>query len=75
MNRSNWSWWGYQKLELTPESSGTATFAVYTGTFGYNRLIFGVSPASEQYQHEIAMALADIEGVENVSEDMTMHRP
>ena len=41
----------------------------------YNRLIFGVAPAREQYQHEIAMALAGIEGVENVSEDMTMHRP
>ena len=67
--------WGYQQLELTPESRGTATFAVYTGTFRYNKHIFGVSSASEQYQHETAMALAGIEGVENISDDMTVHRP
>lgn len=50
--------WGYHQLELTPKSIGITTFAVHTGTFRYKRLIFGFSLASEQYQHEIAMALA-----------------
>ena len=29
----------------------------------------------EQYQHEIALALAVIEGVENISEDIVVHGP
>lgn len=38
-----------------------------------DRLIFGVSSASEQYQHEVASALARIEGVENISDDIIVH--
>lgn len=67
--------WGYHQLELTPKSRGIATFAVHTGSFRYKRLIFGVSSASEQYQHEIATALAGIEGVENISDDIIVHAP
>ncbi len=62
--------WGYHQLELTPESHQITTFAVHNGVYRYNRLIFGVSSASEQYQHEIASALAGIEGVENISDDV-----
>ncbi|KAJ8357908.1 hypothetical protein AAFF_G00056420 [Aldrovandia affinis] len=32
-----------------------------------------VSSASEQYQHEVANALAGIEGVENISDDIIVH--
>lgn len=39
------------------------------------RLMFGVSSASEQYQHEVASALAGIEGVENISDDIIIHAP
>ncbi len=67
--------WGYHQLELTPESRGISTFAVHSGTFRYKRLIFGVSSASEQYQHEIASALTGIEGVENISDDIIVHAP
>ncbi len=67
--------WGYHQLELTPESRQITTFAVHNGVYRYKRLIFGVSSASEQYQHEIASALAGIEGVENISDDVIMHTP
>ncbi len=67
--------WGYHQLELTPESCQITTFAVHNGVYRYKRLIFGVSSASEQYQHEIASALAGIEGVENISDDVIVHAP
>ncbi|KAJ8344587.1 hypothetical protein AAFF_G00233460 [Aldrovandia affinis] len=53
--------WGYHQLELTPESREITTFAIHNGVYRYKRLLFGVSSASEQYQHEIAAALAGIE--------------
>ena len=43
--------------------------------FRYKRLLFGVCSASEQYQHEIASALAGIEGVQNISDDIVLHGP
>lgn len=65
--------WGYHQLELTPDSREITTFAVHNGLYRYKRLLFGVSSASEQYQHEIANALAGIEGVENISDDVIIH--
>lgn len=41
----------------------------------YKRLVFGVSSASEQYQHEIATDLAGLEGVENIPDDIIIHAP
>ncbi|KAI2646104.1 Retrovirus-related Pol polyprotein [Labeo rohita] len=67
--------WGYHQLELTPQSRGITTFAVHNGTYRYKRLVFGVSSASEQYQHEVGSALAGIEGVENISDDIIIHAP
>lgn len=46
---------------------------MHNGVYRYKRLIFGVSSASEQYQHEIANALAGIEGVENISDDIIVN--
>ena len=67
--------WGYHQLELTEESRDITTFATHSGLYRYKRLLFGVSSASEQYQHEIAAALAGIEGVENISDDIVIHAP
>ena len=67
--------WGYHQLELTEESRDITTFATHSGLYRYKRLLFGVSSASEQYQHEIAAALAWIEGVENISDDIVIHAP
>ena len=38
-------------------------------------MLFGVCSASEQYQHEIASALAGIKGVENILDDIVVHGP
>lgn len=65
--------WGYHQLELTPASRQITTFATHNGIYRYKRLLFGVSSASEQYQHEIASALAGIEGVDNISDDIIVH--
>ena len=67
--------WGYHQLELTEESRDITTYATHSGLYRYKRLLFGVSSASEQYQHEIAAALAGIEGVENISDDIVIHAP
>ena len=67
--------WGYHQLEWSPESREITTFATPDGLFRYKRLPFGVCSANEQYQHEIASALAGIEGVENVSDGIVVHGP
>ena len=67
--------WGYHQLELTPESRDITTFATHCGLYRYKRLLFGVCSASEQYQHEIASALAGIEGADNISDDIIVHGP
>ena len=67
--------WGYHQLKLGPKSTEITTFATPYGLFRYKHLLFGVCSASEQYQHEIASALAGIEGVENISDDIVVHGP
>ncbi|XP_038059532.1 uncharacterized protein K02A2.6-like [Patiria miniata] len=67
--------WGYHQLELATESRGITTFVTHCGLYQYKRLMFGVSSASEQYQYMIAKALAGLEGVENISDDIIVHGP
>ena len=57
--------WGYHQLELGRESRQITTFVTHKGLYRYKRLLFGVSSASELYQHEISTALAGTEGVDN----------
>ena len=63
---------GVSPVGVEPRIQGT-TFATPDGLFRCKRLLFGVCSASEQYQHEIASALAGIEGAENISEDIVVH--
>ena len=65
--------WGYHQLELDTTSRDITTFATHSGLFRYKRLFFGITSASEQYQHEIANALSGIPGVENISDDLIIH--
>ena len=65
--------WGYYRLELFPESRDIITFATHCGLFRYNRLLFGVNSASEQYKYEIQIVLAGIERQENISDDIIVH--
>lgn len=59
----------YHQLELTLESREITTYAVHNGVYKYKRLIFSVSSAIEQYQHEIAHVLAGID----ISVDIIVH--
>lgn len=67
--------WGYHQLEVSPEYREITTFATPDDLFWYKRFLFGVCSTSEQYQHEIASALAGIEGVENILDDIVVHGP
>ena len=69
--------WGNHQLELSQESRQITTFVrqrAYTD-IECKRLLFGLSSASELYQHEISTALAGIEGVDNISDDIIVHDP
>ena len=67
--------WGYHQLELSRESRQITTFVTHKGLYRYKRLLFGVSSASELYQHEISTALAGIEGVDNICDDIIVYGP
>ena len=60
--------WGYYQLELANDSRRIATFATHDGPYCYKRLLFGMSSASEMYQHEIATVLAGIDGADSISD-------
>ncbi len=49
--------WGYHQIELDEESKGITTFQTHSGLYRYKRLLFGVSSASEIYQHTIQQTL------------------
>ena len=61
---------GYHQLELTPESRDVTTFSTQDGLWRYKRLNFGISAASEIFQHTIAQALTGLDGVKNMSDDI-----
>ena len=64
---------GYHQLELTPESRDATTFCTQDGLWRYKRLNFGVSSASEIFQHAIARALSGIDGVKNMRDDIIVY--
>ena len=64
---------GYHQLELTPESRDATTFSTQDSLWRYKRLNFGVSSASEIFQHAIARALSGIDGVKNMSDDVIVY--
>ena len=69
--------WGNHQLELSQESRQITTIVrhrAYTD-IQCKGLFFGVSSASELYQHEISTPLAGIEGVDNISDDIIVHGP
>ena len=61
---------GYHQIVLAPESRDLTTFATSKGLFRYLRLLFGLSAAAEIYQRVIEQALADIQRVRNISDDI-----
>ena len=62
--------WGFHQLELSEDSRDLTTFATHIGNFRYKRLNFGVTSAPELYQHTIHDLLNDIEGSNNMIDDI-----
>ena len=64
---------GYHQIELAPESRDITTFATHAGLYRYKRLFFGVNSATEQYQYEVQTAIAGLQGVQNISDDIIIY--
>ena len=63
----------YHQLELDEESRYITTFTTHLGLFRYKRLIFGVNAAAEIFQKTIADLIHDIQGAQNLSDDIIIH--
>ena len=64
---------GFHQIELDEESRDITTFAIHEGLFRYKRLSFEVNSAPEKYQQIIRQVVSDIDGVQNVADDLTVH--
>ena len=65
--------WGFHQIELHEDSRDITTFITHEGLFRYKRLSFGVNAAPEKYQHVIRQAIAGVEGVVNIADDLIVH--
>ncbi|CAB3997330.1 Hypothetical predicted protein, partial [Paramuricea clavata] len=63
---------GYHQILLAPESRYITTFRTHKGLHRYVRLNYGTSAASEVFQYAISQAIAGIDGVVNISDDILM---
>lgn len=61
---------GFWKIKLDEESSKLCTFNTPIGRYRFLRLPFGVSSASEVFQHAIAQMIEGLDGVVNVIDDL-----
>ena len=61
---------GFHQIELDEDSRDITTFATHEGLFRYKRLSFGVNSAPEKYQQIIRQVVSDIEGVQNIADDL-----
>ena len=64
---------GFHQIELDEESRDITTFATHEGLFRYKRLSFGVNSAPEKYQQIIRQVVSDIDGVQNIADDLILH--
>ena len=64
---------GFHQIELDKESRDITTFATHDGLFRYKRLLFGVNSAPEKCQQIIRQVPADIDGVQNIADDLVVH--
>jgi hypothetical protein len=63
--------YGFHQIELG-ESSREITSVTHKGLNRYKRLMFGISVAPEKYQQVISQVFHDIEGVQNISDDIVV---
>ena len=65
--------WGFHQIPLQEDSLSVTTLIIHHGLFRYERLMFGVSSAPEQYQHIIRDVLQSCEGIVNIVDDIIIH--
>ena len=63
----------FQQLELHPDSREISNFSTHIGLFRYKRLFFGISSASEVFQHTIAQVLHGLPGCLNIADDILVY--
>lgn len=61
---------GFWHVELDEDSSFLTTFETPFGKYRWNRMPFGISPAPEEFQRRIDIALAGLPGVVAVHDDI-----
>ena len=59
---------GYHQIELSEDSRDITTFVTNKGLYRYKRLNFGISSASEMYQHIIEQVIQGCDGARNISD-------
>ncbi|XP_052105536.1 uncharacterized protein K02A2.6-like [Mytilus californianus] len=64
--------YGFHQLELEEGSREITTFVTHRGLYRYKRLMFGINAAPEKYQQVISQVFHDIEGVQNISDDIVV---
>ena len=64
---------GYNQLELDESSRYITTFFSHLGLWRYKRLSFGINSAAEVFQNAIRVALSDLKGVCNISDDILVY--
>ena len=63
---------GYHQIELSEDSRGITPFVTNKGLYRYKRLHFGISSASEMYQHIIEQVIQGCGGARNISDDIIL---
>ena len=61
---------GYHQFPLHEDSRNLTTFSTHVGLYRYKRLNFGLSCAAEIFQRKVGDAIAGIQGVRNISDDI-----
>ena len=64
---------GCNQLELHPSCRCITTFSTYVAFYQHERDSFGINSAAEIFQHTIQTLIADISGVQNVSDDIVVY--
>ena len=63
----------FHQLELEPESRKVCNFSTHIGLFRYKRLFFGISSASELFQHTLSQVLHGLPGCLNIADDILVY--
>jgi hypothetical protein len=61
---------GFWHVQLDQESSYLTTFATPWGRYRWKRMPFGISPAPEEFQRYLDLALEGLEGIKAICDDI-----